>query len=205
MEGRNYYAAQFSSKNAKNEQEMNAIAICNAAAIGVVKGLNKYMPSYLSKEDIEDAIIDAQINALERIDPNRIGGKSYANACGFSSAVKTCKAITRDNSRFSRLDICGEDGEWYQDSSISVKHGGYDTDAFEAERCKSEKDRIIMESYLALSDKDRMVIEFRKNGASSTEIAAALGCSTGAALKRAHDIASRYDKLLKKNGYYDLS
>ena len=205
MEGRNYYASLFSDKAARNEKEKMDIAIGRAAAIGVVKALNKYKPGYLMKEDFEDAMSDAILNALLHID-DRTTGLSYADKCGLSSAIKTCTNVSRRNSVFSRIDRIDEDGEWYQDRRIAAEESDEMADFRYVQEDENTigamKRRILRECMALLSPEDKKIFRLRASNASSKEISDALGCSYGAAQKRVFDFKRRFDKMLHEKGYY---
>lgn len=204
MEGRNYYAAQFSSKNAKNEQEARTLAFCNAAAIGVAKTMKKYNPEYLSKEDFEDAMSDAILNALLHVNDST-AGLSYADKCGMSSAIKACKDVTRHNSRFSRIDRMDDDGDWYQDSRICAEESEFLADSGIARIEDAEQQAlntaIFWKSLKEMSSTDQKIASMKAESASASEIANELGCSAGTASKRVFDMKSRFDKILSANGY----
>lgn len=207
MEGRNYYAAQFSSKNAKSEQEMKTIAFCNAAAIGVAKTMNRFNPEYLSKEDFEDAMSDAILNALLHVNDSTTG-LSYADKCGMSSAIKACKSVTRHNSRFSRIDRIDDDGDWYQDSQICTEESEDWADAgiakAEEAREKELGANIVWECFKDLSAIDQLVVELKMQNTPYSEIASRVGCSEGAIQKRSSDIKKRFHASQERNGYFDI-
>lgn len=208
MEGLKFYAVSAPVSSGRNEEEKRKIMICNAAAIGVAKCLNKYNPGYLSVQDFEDAVLDAQISALTHINQSASTGLAYADACGRSSAIKKCRSITRQNNIFSPLEYGNSEGDWsihssaeksldesYADSRISLK---------EEQVLQTLRDALIRTCFERLSKTDRTVIILKEKKTPYKEIAKSVGCSTGAIQKRVSDIARRFDKMLSQSGYYRL-
>ena len=203
-----FYAITIPVSSGMNETEKKNVMICNAAAIGVAKCLNKYGPDYLTMQDFEDAVLEAQISALSHINQSTSTGLAYADACGRSSAIKKCRSITRQNSIFSPLEYCNSEGDWsinssaekcpdesYADSRLSYQ---------EEQALQTLRDALIRICFERLSDTDRTVIILKEKKTPYKEIAKSVGCSTGAIQKRVSDIARRFDKMLSQSGYYSL-
>lgn len=208
MEGMKFYAELAPVSSGRNEEERIIIKICNAAAVGVAKCLNIYCPAYLSWQDFEDAVADAQMTALAHINQEKGSGLAYADACGRSSAIKKCKSIKQQNGLFSPLDFLDFEGDWiYNTRAVNCP------DENSADTCISDReDMAIQEAKNAivrfcleqLSDADRQVISLKEKKTPYKDIAKTLGCSTGAIQKRVYDITKRFDKALSQSGYYSL-
>lgn len=208
MEGTKFYAATVPVSSGMNENEKRTIMICNAASIGVAKCLNRYNPDYLTMQDFEDAVLEAQISALTHINQSASTGLAYADACGRSSAIKKCKSITKQNSIFTPLEYCNGDGDWSINSTAQKCLDESCADSRltnkEEQVQKAIKDAIIRTCFERLSDTDRMVVILKEKKTPYKEIAKSVGCSTGAIQKRVSDIAKRFNKMLSQSGYYRL-
>ena len=203
-----FYAVPIPVSSGMSETEKRNVMICNAAAIGVAKCLNRYNPDYLTMQDFEDAVLEAQISALTHINQATSTGLAYADACGRSSAIKKCRSITRQNSIFSPLEYYNSDGDWSVNSSAAKSLDEFCADSRlsyqEEQVLQTLRDALIRTCFERLSDTDRTVIILKEKKTPYKEIAKSVGCSTGAIQKRVSDIAKRFDKMLSQSGYYRL-
>ena len=209
MEGRNFYATQFSATTAKNEQEERMIAVCNAARIGTAKGLNKYHPLRLKKEDFEDAMSDAVLNALLHVN-DCTGGISYANKCGYSSALKACMVAAKKTAMTTRVEEnWNEEEGWRVNQEVFKKEleenaMKNDLEAKEEQSIAAFRESLIKSRIMMLPKEDQIMIELRGLGLPFKEISKKMGCSIGSIQKRSHDCKKRFTKLLDSCGYYGL-
>ena len=67
---------------------------------------------------------------------------------------------------------------------------------------RENRSRIVRESYAMLSDRDKAICNAIQEGKSSEEMAEQFGCSTGTLYKSTHDFRARFEKNLRKNGYF---
>lgn len=208
MEGMKFYAVLAPISSAANENERKTIMICNAAAVSVAKCLNKYNPGFLTWQDFEDAVLDAQVAALTHIDCTANGSLSYAEACGRSSAIRKCKSVTRKNNLFSPLEYCGEDGEWSTNSKAASSLDEASADSSISFREEAElkvlKETLVRLCFNQLSTTDREIIILKEKKTPYKDIAESFGCNAGTIQKRVYDIAKRFDRILSQNGYYRL-
>ena len=209
MEGRKFYATQFSATTAKNEQEERMIAVCNAARIGTAKGMNKYHPPRLNKEDFEDAMSDAVLNALLHV-KDCTSGISYANKCGYSSALKACMVAAKKATMTTRVEE-----NWNEEEGWRVNHEVFkkeleenamknDFEAKEEQSIAAFRESLIKSRIMMLPKEDQIMIELRGLGLPLKEISKKMGCSIGSIQKRSHDCKKRFTKLLDSCGYYGL-
>ena len=209
MDGRKFYAIQFSATTAKNEQEIMMIAVCNAARIGTVKGLNKYHPTCLSKEDFEDAMSDAVLNALLHVNGST-NGILYANKCGYSSALRACMGATKKATMTTTVEESwNEEDGWRINREVLKKElekdaMANDLEAKEEQEIAAYRESIIKSRIMMLPKEDQIMIELRGLGLSFKEISNKMECSIGAIQKRSHDCKKRFTRLLNSCGYYGL-
>lgn len=209
MEGRKYYATQLSAKTAKNEQERMMIAVCNAARIGTAIGMNKYHPTCLNKEDFEDAMSDAVLNALLHVN-NSTTGLAYANKCGYTSALKACVATAKKATLTTAIEESWNEEDGWKDNREVLKKANEENamaielEAKEEESIASYRESMIKSLVMMLPGEDQIMIELRSLGLSFGEISNKMGCSLGTIQKRSHDCKKRFTKLLDSCGYYGL-
>lgn len=207
MEERSFYAKKADITAARTDEERRLLSICNAAVIGTAKEFNRSRPGYISREDFEDAMSNAILNALTHIKDDG-AGISYAGKCGLTSAIKMCEKKSRYNDKFSRMDILNSDGDWCQNSNAynvsSEDYADYRITSQEENNSRRMKDAIIRKCYEELSASDRKLADMKNQGVPYEIIADNFNCSVGTIHKRSFDMKNRFDRLLKKNGYYDL-
>jgi DNA-directed RNA polymerase specialized sigma24 family protein len=209
MEGRKFYATPFGTSTAKSEQERRMIAVCNAARIGTAKGMNKYHPTRLSKEDFEDAMSDAVLNSLLHVNDSTTG-ISYANKCGYSSALKACIDATKKAAMTTRVEESwNEEDGWNVSREVFKKEleentMKIDLEAEEEQSIAAFRESLIKTQIMMLPKEDQIMIELRGLGLPFKEISNKMGCSIGSIQKRSYDCKKRFTKLLDSCGYYGL-
>lgn len=209
MEGRKIFMKQADPAMAKNENEARRIRICNAAMIGAVKNFNRYQSSHVRWEDIEDAVADAQLAALERVSADQ-SGLGYADACGRSSAIKACQKAQKKDDTTTRIEgYWNEEEGWTMNSEVLRKESEectFTSDLEEKEESSlaSQREAIVRACMSMLPKDDQMMVELRSQGLAYKEISEKMGCNLNTIQKRSHDCKKRFKKLLANSGYYGL-